>query len=168
VTANLRHRYGVNGDHEVWGFRAARVPDGGSQLAVIVPSDRDALVRVKQVVESAPAAGIGVVVDHDDLGATQVELLHGAQPDTLQAAHDDVTLHAVGSVAVHPRHVLASFRHGGCCSVKCRPSWPESMRTAQWGCGEWSLPSDSETMTVLKALSETSRGSRLEPLRWGL
>jgi hypothetical protein len=47
-------------------------------------------------------SGIGVVVDHDDLGTTQVELFHGAQPDILEAAHAHVTLHAVGLDAIHP------------------------------------------------------------------
>jgi hypothetical protein len=38
------------------------------------------------VVEDSREAGIGVVVDHDNQGAAQVELLHGAQPDALEAA----------------------------------------------------------------------------------
>jgi hypothetical protein len=53
------------------------------------------------VVEGPPAAGIGVVVDHDDRGAAEGKLLHGAQPHALQAADDHVVLHAVGALGIH-------------------------------------------------------------------
>ena len=51
--------------------------------------------------EGPPAAGIGIVIDHDDLCTTKAELLHGAQADALEAADDDVTLHVVGAPAIH-------------------------------------------------------------------
>ena len=75
------------------------------------------------VVEGPPAAGIGVVVDHDDLGTAQVELLHGAQPDALEAADDHMTLHVLGAPRDPSRHVAVPVRRGGCCSVKCRRPW---------------------------------------------
>ena len=55
------------------------------------------------VVEDPREAGIGVVVDHDNLGAAEVELLHGAQPDAVEAAEYDMALHVFGLGAVHPR-----------------------------------------------------------------
>ena len=63
-----------------------------------------------QSLQGAPAAGIGVVVDHDDRGAAEGELLDGAQPDALQAADDHVALHVSGVLAVHQR--MLSFRIG--------------------------------------------------------
>ena len=68
------------------------------------PSPRWACRRTwgtPQSCEGPPAAGIGVVVDHHDPGAAQVELLHRAQPHALEAAHDHVTLHAFGLVPIH-------------------------------------------------------------------
>ena len=62
------------------------------------------------VVEGPPAPGIGVVVDHDDLGTAEGELLHGAQPDALQAADDHMALHVLGVHAIHQR--MLSVRIG--------------------------------------------------------
>ena len=53
------------------------------------------------VVQSAGEAWIGVVVDHDDLGATEVELLDGAETDALKTAHDHMTVHVLEPGALH-------------------------------------------------------------------
>ena len=68
-----------------------------------VPSD----VGDTPVVEGPPPPRIGVVVDHDDLGAAECELLDGAQPDALEAADDHVALHALGLHAIHQRMLSA-------------------------------------------------------------
>ena len=66
-------------------------------------------MRHAPVVERAPAAGIGVVVDHDHRGAAEGELLHGTKPDALQPADDDVTLHVVEALALHAGMVPGLF-----------------------------------------------------------
>ena len=42
------------------------------------------------LIEDAGESGVGIVVDDDDFGAAEMELLHRAQPDPLEATHDDV------------------------------------------------------------------------------
>ena len=54
------------------------------------------------VVQGPGEAGVGVVVDHDDRGAAQGELLHGPQADALEPADDHVPVHVVGFQTVHP------------------------------------------------------------------
>jgi hypothetical protein len=60
-------------------------------------------MRNTPVVEGAPAAGVGVVVDDNDRGPAERELLDGAQPDALQATDDHVALHVLRVRAVHQR-----------------------------------------------------------------
>ena len=76
------------------------------------------------VVQGPPTAGIGVVVDHDDPGAAQMELLHGAQPHALEPAHDHVTLHALGVLPIHQGMLPGWFATVGCRRVKCRRFHP--------------------------------------------
>ena len=71
------------------------------------------------VVQSSREARIGVVVDHDDLGAAEVELLHGAQADALEPADDHMTLHALRVGAIHAGMLPVLAYRGGCCRVKC-------------------------------------------------
>jgi hypothetical protein len=83
------------------------------------------------VVEGPPPPRVGVVVDHDDRGATERELLDGAQPDALQAADDHVALHLLGLRPIHQRmlsfpigaEVAAALNVGSLVQPGLEPPW---------------------------------------------
>jgi hypothetical protein len=55
--------------------------------------------------DDADQAGIGILVHHHHDHAGLVELLDHPQSDTLEAAHDDVTLPVPSTGTIHPRMV---------------------------------------------------------------
>ena len=80
---------------------AARARPASSQaLAAMGPA---AYVRDAPVRQDAGEPGVGVVVDHHHLGAAEMELLHRAQSDALEPAHNDVTGDAIGRHGIHGR-----------------------------------------------------------------
>ena len=109
-----------------------------SLAPVGVPSD----MGDTPVVQGPPAAGIGVVVDHHDLGAAEGELLHGAQPHALEAADDHMALHVLGVHAIHQR--MLSSRIGAKVAAALNVDVPAQRGLEPpWGCSSVVRAGDS-------------------------
>ena len=81
------------------------------------------------VVEGPPAPGIGVVVDHDDLGAAEVRTAPrraARRPGGRRRSHGPACPRGPCDPSTH---VVVPDRRGGCCSVKCRCPGPAWART---------------------------------------
>ena len=94
------------------------------------------------IVQGPGEAGVGVVVDHDDLRAAEGELLHGAQSDTLEAADDHVTIHVVGLHANHPRMLPSRFAVDVAAALNVRARGFRGLEPT-WGCSSVVRAGDS-------------------------
>ena len=103
-----------------------------------VPSD----MGDTPVVQGPPAPRIGVVVDHHDLGPTEGELLHRAEPHALEAADDHMALHVLGVHAIHQR--MLSSRIGAKVAATLNVDVPARRGLEPpWGCSSVVRAGDS-------------------------